>query len=63
MCESTAYLLKNGEEEKILEDVVMVKPDGNRILLTSLLGQELVVEGEFVHFDLLNHRLVIRPKS
>ena len=31
MCEATAYLLKNGQEELILKDVDVIEPDGDRV--------------------------------
>ena len=37
MCEATAYLLKNGQEELILKDVDVIEPDGDsvRIVISS----------------------------
>ena len=60
MCESTAFLKKNGEEEKLLEDVVMLKPQGEKIVLTSILGDTKEVDGVVDHIDLMNHRIVLR---
>ena len=62
MCESTAFLKKNGDEEKLLEDVVMLKPKGSKIILTSVLGETKEVEGAVDHIDLMNHRIVLRSK-
>lgn len=62
MCESTAFLKKNGDEEKLLEDVVMLKPEGGKIILTSVLGETKEVEGAVDHIDLMNHRIVLRSK-
>lgn len=62
MCESTAFLMKDSGEEKILEDVVMLKPEGNKIILTSLLGETKEIEGTVDHIDLMKHRIVLRSK-
>lgn len=63
MCESTAFLKKNGDEEKLLEDVVMLKPEGGKIVLTSVLGETREVEGTVDHIDLMNHRIVLRANK
>jgi predicted RNA-binding protein len=63
MCESTAFLKKNGDEEKLLEDVVMLKPEGSKIVLTSVLGETKEVEGAVDHIDLMNHRIVLKASK
>ena len=62
MCESTAFLMKDTGEEKLLEDVVMLKPEGSKIILTSVLGETKEIEGTVDHIDLMNHRIVLRSK-
>ena len=45
MCESSAYLKnKDGQEELLLEDVVMLKPSGGRIVLMNILGEKKEIE-------------------
>jgi len=62
MCESTAFVKKNGNEEKVLEDVAMLKPEGSKIVLTSILGETKEIEGTVDHIDLMNHKIVILAK-
>ncbi len=63
MCESSAYLVSTGgEEELILEDVVMMRPENGRILLTNILGDKKDLDAEIDHIDLLKHRIVLRKK-
>jgi len=62
MCESTAFVKKDGNEEKVLEDVVMLKPEGTKIVLTSILGETKEIEGTVDHIDLMNHKIVILAK-
>ncbi|MBW1807378.1 MAG: CooT family nickel-binding protein [Deltaproteobacteria bacterium] len=62
MCESSAYWQKEGDlEELILEDVVMLRPDGGRIILTNILGDRKELEAEIDHIDLLHHKIILRP--
>lgn len=60
MCESTAFLVKDGKEEKLLEDVVLLKPEGNKIILKNILGETQEIEAVVDHIDLLGHRIVLR---
>jgi predicted RNA-binding protein len=60
MCESTAFLLKDGKEEKLLEDVVLLKPEGNKIILKNILGDTQEIEAVVDHIDLMGHRIVLR---
>ena len=62
MCESSAYLLKEGDQEElILEDVVMLRPDDGRIILTNILGDKKELAAEIDHIDLLHHKIILRP--
>ncbi|RLC58279.1 MAG: RNA-binding protein [Chloroflexota bacterium] len=55
MCEATVYLRKDGEEQKIMEDVVLVQPDEDAYLLVSLLGEQRLVQGRIEKIDFLKH--------
>ena len=61
MCQTAAYLLEEGKEVRVLEDVVTAFPEGRTIRLVNLFGEEKVVEGRIKQIDLLAHRLVIHP--
>ena len=64
MCESSAYLKSaSGEDELLLEDVIMLRPEPGQITLTNVLGEQKVVEAEIDFIDLLKHRIVLRPKA
>ena len=59
MCELTVYLLENGREEKLMEDVANIKPEGDRLVLTDLLGQQKIVDAKFQELKLLEHKAVL----
>ena len=59
MCQSTAYLKRDDAEEKLLEDVAFIKPEGDTIVLVSLLGDRREVQGSIVEIDLMAHRVLI----
>ena len=61
MCESSAYLKnKDGQEELLLEDVVMLKPSGGRIVLMNILGEKKEIEASIDQIDLLKHKIILR---
>ena len=64
MCESSAYLIKGEkDDELILEDVVLMKPEGDKIVLTSILGEQKEVSADIDHIDLLHHKILLRQRG
>ncbi|MEJ2025788.1 MAG: CooT family nickel-binding protein, partial [Deltaproteobacteria bacterium] len=45
MCEAHAYLLENGEEKKILENVDLVEFEGDQAKLVSIFGEQMIIKG------------------
>lgn len=59
MCELTVYLLEDGREEKVMEDVAAITPEGGRLVLTDLLGQQKIVEARIKELRLLEHKVYL----
>ena len=59
MCQSTAFLKRADTEEKLLEDVAFIRPEGDTVVLVSLLGDRREVQGSIVEVDLMAHRVLI----
>jgi predicted RNA-binding protein len=59
MCELTVYLVEGGREEKVMEDVATITPDGERLVLTDLLGQQKIVEARLKELKLLEHKVFL----
>jgi len=63
MCESTAYVKKReGGEEVLLKDVAAIRPEGNKLVLRSILGDRLEFDGIIEEIDLMGHRILLRPR-
>jgi predicted RNA-binding protein len=60
MCETNAYLLKDGEEELIMEDVVFVRPKDGKLELKDILGEEKTVLGSIKEIQFLGHKILIK---
>lgn len=59
MCELTVYLLDEDREELVMEDVATITPDGERLVLTDLLGQQKIVEAKLKELKLLEHKVYL----
>jgi predicted RNA-binding protein len=62
MCQSNAYIMKDGKEEMILSDVISIKPTGDHLRLTNLFGEEQIIEASIEEVDLLNHKIKLTPR-
>ena len=64
MCEARVYFDDDGGEHKIMDDVVLVQPEGDTFLLVNLLGEQKLVQGTIDKIDFLHHTLHLsRPKE
>jgi predicted RNA-binding protein len=64
MCEARVYLGDDGEAQQIMEDVVLVQPEGDAYLLVSLLGEQKLVQGRIEKIDFLRHTVHLsRPDA
>ena len=59
MCELSVYILEDGEEKILMEEVASIKPEGDRLVLTDLLGQQEIVEARIQELKLLEHKVYL----
>lgn len=59
MCEAAAYIVKNGQEELLLEAVDLIEPetDGS-YRMVSIFGEQKVVKGKIKAINLVNHKII-----
>ncbi|MFH1703339.1 MAG: CooT family nickel-binding protein [Nitrospirota bacterium] len=62
MCEANAYIYREGKEELYLENVDIMKPEGGKIYLKNLFGEQKVFEGEIREISLLKHKIILEKK-
>ena len=60
MCQSTAYILKDGKEEELMADIATIIPKGKKLRLVSLFGEEKEVEASIEQINLLGHKILLR---
>ena len=59
MCLSVAYLVTNGEKEKVMSDVAFLEAENNGFMLVTLLGERKFVEGDIQSIDFMNDHSVV----
>lgn len=62
MCEASAYLLKDGSEELIMESVDLIEQEetgGYR--LVSIFGDQKTVKAEIKQMALVDHKIIFVP--
>ncbi|MBI4798191.1 MAG: CooT family nickel-binding protein [Desulfarculus sp.] len=60
MCEATAYIIKNGQEELLLADVDVIEPQEDGLVrLVSIYGEQKVLKASIKSMSLVNHRVVL----
>ncbi len=62
MCEAKIYWSEDGQEQQVMEDVVLVQPEGDAYLLVSLLGEQKLVPGRIERIDFLKHTVHLSPR-
>lgn len=64
MCEANAYLNKDGEESlMVMEGVYNLKPEGGKILLENIFGEQKLVDAKIHHISLMEHKIILQPKG
>ena len=61
MCESTAYILKNGREEVFFEDVDALENKNNEIKLVNIFGETKKISAKIKQFSLVDHKILLEP--
>jgi len=62
MCESSAYLLTDGEERLLLEHLDIVETlEEDRMRLVDIFGEEKILRIRVKRFSLLEHKILFEP--
>ena len=61
MCEASAYILKAGKEELLLEDIDVMRPEGDQLFLRNVYGEQKIVKAKVREISLVAHRIILEP--
>ncbi len=60
MCETNAYIIVNGKEELYMENVDTMKPQGKKVYMKSLFGEQKTFEGFIQEVSLVRHKIILK---
>lgn len=61
MCEIRAFVVRADGEEMFLENVDIIRPEGDELYLKSLFGEEKRIKGKIKEISFTSNRVVIKP--
>lgn len=59
MCESNVYIIQDGKESMLLEDVDLLRPEGDSVYLRSAFGEQKTVSARIVELRLMDHKIIL----
>ncbi len=59
MCEASAYLIQDGKEELILENVDELHKEGDTIKITNLFGDQKVLEAQIKMISFVDNKIIL----
>ena len=62
MCESTAYILKDGTETPIVESVALLEVENGQIKIVNLFGEERKITARVKVLSLVEHKIILEPQ-
>ena len=61
MCESSAYILKDGKEELVLESVDLLENKDGNIVLINMFGEQKTIKAKIKALSLVEHKIILKP--
>lgn len=60
MCEANAYIIiEGGKEQMLLEDVDLLRPEGDSVYLRSAFGEQKTVSARIKEIRLMDHKIIL----
>ena len=59
MCEANVYLVKEGKEELVLEDISILRPEKDELYLQNIFGEQKRVKARIKEMNLIDHRILL----
>lgn len=61
MCEAHAFILNEGKEEKLLENVDELQVDGDSIRLVNIFGEQKIVKAKVKSYHNQESKILLEP--
>ena len=59
MCEAHAYILRNGQEVKLLENVDQVEVEGDEIKMVNIFGEQKILKARLRSYSNKDSKIVL----
>ena len=59
MCQSSAYMDNNGENELVMEDVELFEVSDGQVKLVNIFGEEKKLKARIKNLYLIDHRIIL----
>lgn len=60
MCEANAYLIRGDEEEIFMESIDILRPEGEKVYIQDIFGEQRWVKAHIKEMNLVQHRIVLQ---
>jgi predicted RNA-binding protein len=61
MCEASAFIVKEGREELVMESVDLLENEDDQVTLTGLFGEKETIKGRVKALSLVEHKILLEP--
>ena len=61
MCQSSVFILQDGEEKELKRDVILVEPAKEGVKIQGFFEQPEFIRARIKSIDLLKHRIILEP--
>lgn len=61
MCEISACILKDNEEEKVMGTVEHIEANENTVTLINIFGEKVTMKARFKSYDADNNKILFQP--
>jgi predicted RNA-binding protein len=62
MCEASAFIIRDGREELVLESVDILEPENGNIRLVNIFGEQKVLPAKIKKLSLVDHKIILESK-
>ena len=60
MCLATVFIEDDSQREQVMQDVAWIKPTGDGLQLTTLLGESRLLQAQIASIDLMRSTIILK---
>ena len=59
MCEAKVYKISDNKENKIMDDVYILKCEDDKLYFLNIFGEQELIKGNIKEIDLISHKITV----